>query len=77
MIGLALALAFTATPPSSERVKLPPPPCPSPPPMLIAHTGKAGFKRLGDLPDANLEIAVSRVQGGCVRPLIIAYRVSR
>lgn len=33
--------------------------------------------RLGDLPDARLEIAVNRLVDGCPAPVIVRYDVSR
>jgi hypothetical protein len=47
--------------------------------VLRTAEGKAAtVHRLGQLPDANLEIAVARIdQKGCQKPLIVAYRVSR
>ena len=78
MIGLALALAFATTPQPLQQVKAPLRPCPSPPLMLMktADAAKARFQRLGDLPDAHMEIAVNRLQGGCPAPMIVRYDVS-
>jgi hypothetical protein len=44
----------------------------------VKDAGNARFMRLGDLPDAHMEIAVNRIGvDGCPAPLIVRYNVSK
>jgi hypothetical protein len=47
--------------------------------ILASATTAPVVRKLGDLPDADMEIAVARVDRstGCSKPMIVAYKVSR
>ncbi len=85
MIALVTVLSLAAAPAAlvnpdpnagHEAISKGPPACRSN--LLKAgHDGTAIFRRLADLPDANLEVAVLRLVGDCQAPLIVSYKVSR
>jgi hypothetical protein len=44
--------------------------------LLTANEGRANLSRLGNLPDANMEVAVNRTVGCRALPLVVRYNVS-
>jgi hypothetical protein len=49
------------------------------PALLLRPQDRAAVRKskLGDLPKANLEIAVERKVDGCPAPVVVSYRVER
>lgn len=45
--------------------------------VVVANGAKAEMKRLGDLPDASMVMAVARMKDGCLDPLIKATNIGR
>jgi hypothetical protein len=43
----------------------------------VSAGNRVGFQKLGNLPDAHMEIAVNRTVSGCPAPMIVRYNVSR
>ncbi len=78
MITLFVALSLApATPPSDHLAPIRPAPDCTGELTKVKAAAPVGFTRLGDLPDAHLEIAVNRVVHGCPAPLIVRYDVSK
>lgn len=75
MIVLLLAAALTVTPaqgsvrPDAKKCKKPD--------FALTTGGRAQFRRLGDLPSADMVMAVLRTKDGCLDPLIRRSGIGR
>lgn len=63
-----VAAADSGTPPKHPTIR---PGCAVTGPQTVADKGRAGLKRLDQLPPANEQLTVLRTEGGCQKPVIV------
>lgn len=76
MIAYLIA-ALVAPMPTANPLLSPPSHACQKPDAIVASGGKAQFRRLDELPNADMVMAVVRMKDGCLDPLIKATNIGK